>query len=333
MGLSLGLLGIGHAVGSVEIDNRDVATSLGLLPDWCQKRTGIEFRRVCGAGEDVLSLAAEAVSRALRDAGLEPTALGPETVLLHIQNGFTHFAPPAGIVLAGRLGMTAVKVIGLDGVCAEPVAALDLAVTMLQAGRCERVIISAAVDFLAYIDHSDPDTAGLFGAGAGAIIVSSVATSKSVVLEGLHWETHAEFWDLAELRVLDLRSVSTGVELDCSYYTMKGQSLYRTVLQLLPPIIDRTLVDAGWSADDIDIVISHQPNPRQLELSARRLGLNPAVIPMPGRRLGNMGPASLLVNLSMARDAGALAPGTRALLLAFGIGFSCGAVALRVNSN
>jgi 3-oxoacyl-[acyl-carrier-protein] synthase-3 len=43
-----------------------------------------------------------------------------------------------------------------------------------------------------------------------------------------------------------------------------------------------------------------------------------------------MGPASLLVNLSIARDEGRLKPGTRVLLLAFGLGFSCGAAAVEV---
>jgi 3-oxoacyl-[acyl-carrier-protein] synthase-3 len=330
MAAHLGLLGLGHALGSSEMKNSEVAESLGLPADWYLQRTGIETRRVCADGEDVLTLAAAAVRNALADADLDAGVLGHETVLMHIQNGFTHLTPPAGVILAGHLGLSGVRVIGFDGVCAEPVAALDLATTMLQAGRCQRVIISAAVDFLSYVDPVDRDTAGLFGAGAGAIILSADSVRMPLTIQGLHWESHAQHWDMGESRVRGVRQCADGVEVLSNYYTMRGQSLYRLFLQLVPPVIGETLRQAGWSREDIGLLISHQPNPRQLELAVRRLSLDPDAMPMPGRRLGNMGPASLLVNLSMARDDGRLERGTKVLLLAFGIGFSCGAVAVEV---
>lgn len=330
MAARVGLVGLGHAVGSDEVKNSELAERLGLPGDWYLRRTGIETRRLAGPGEDVLTLAAGAVRRALADAGLDPRELGHETVLMHIQNGITHFAPPAGVVLAGELGLTRVRVIGLDGVCAEPIAALDLAVTMLLAGRCRRVIISAAVDFLCAVDPDDRDTAGLFGAGAGVMVLAADPSSAPVTIGGLHWETRAEHWDMGLSPVRDVRPGTDGFALHAGWYTMRGQSLYRVFLELVPPVITRVLDQAGWAKQDVDLLVSHQPNPRQLELAIRRLDLDPEVMPMPGRRLGNMGPASLLVNLSMARDDGRLGPGSRVLLLAFGIGFSCGAVALQI---
>ncbi len=325
-----GLLGLGHAVGSTEIKNSEIAEGLGLPGDWYLKRTGIETRRVCADGEDVLTLAAGAVGNALSDAGLAPRDLGYETVLMHIQNGLTHFTPPAGVILAGRLGMSGVRVIGFDGVCAEPIAAIDLATTMLLAGRCQRVIVSAAVDFLCSVDPRDQDTAGLFGAGAGAIILSAEPADSPMTLSGLHWETHPQHWDMGESTIQGFRQEADGFALQAGYYSMRGQSLYRLFLELVPPVITETLRQAEWSREDVGLLVSHQPNPRQLEHAVRKLAIDPDVMPMPGRRLGNMGPASLLVNLSMARDAGRLSAGTKALLLAFGIGFSCGAVALEI---
>lgn len=85
MDTRVGLSGLGHAVGSTVISNVDLAKSLGLPPDWFTERTGIEHRRICGEGEDVLSLAVSAVSKACQDASLDPQELGEETVLIHIQ--------------------------------------------------------------------------------------------------------------------------------------------------------------------------------------------------------------------------------------------------------
>jgi 3-oxoacyl-[acyl-carrier-protein] synthase III len=327
----IGLSGLGHAVGSTVISNVEVAKSLGLPSDWFVERTGIHQRRICGDGEDVISLAMSAVTRACADARLDLHTLGQETVLMHIQNGFTHLTPPAAVVLAGQLGLDGVRVMGLDGVCAEPIAALDAAVCLLEAGRCERVILSSAVDFLSYINPKDPDTAGLFGAGAGALILSNdTRHDRELLIGGLHWESHTRSWQMGEIEVQQIRKSDTGVHIDTGFYEMRGQSLYRQALRVLPRVIETTLEQAKWNNDDVELIVIHQPNARLLELASRRLDLNLDVMPMPGRTLGNMGPASLLVNLSLARDEGMLKPGTRVLLLAFGLGFSCGAAAIEV---
>jgi 3-oxoacyl-[acyl-carrier-protein] synthase-3 len=327
----VGLLGLGHVIGSAVIDNEDLAASMGLPRSWFVERTGIERRQVSAADEDVLSLACAAVRSACEDAGVDIAGLGNETVLLHVQNGFTHFTPPAGVVLAGTLGMWGVRVVGLDGVCAEPVAALEMATLMLQAGSCERVIVSAAVDFMSFVDPGDRNTAGLFGCGAGAVVLSrGVGRDRGATVRGLRWETHAEHWQMGSSRMTGSRKTGRGVQIDAEFYLMHGQELYRTALRTLPRVIDGTLEDAGWSRADIDLIVVHQPNVRLLELASKHLRLDLDKMPRPGRRLGNMGPASLLVNLSLARDEGRLEPGTRVLLLAFGLGFSCGAVALEV---
>ena len=331
--------GFGHAVGEVTVSNRDVARRLGRRATWYEERTGIVQRQVSGAGQNALTLAATAVTDALKEAGLSPADLGQDTVLLHIQNGFSHLTPPAGVVLAGHLGIHDARVAGLDGVCAEPVTALDHALLMLEAGRCRRAVLSASVDFLSYLRPDDQDTAGLFGSGAGAVVLSraddrddtTAADSVAVRVRALEWETHAAHWDMGDARVRDVHQSDDGLQLSTDFYTMRGQSLYRTFLQYVPPLVQRTLDQAGWRPEDVDLVVSHQPNPRLLELSLQRLGLRPEVVPMPGRTLGNMGPASLLVNLSMARRRGDLEPGSRVLLLAFGLGFSCGAVAVEVD--
>lgn len=339
MNVPIRLTGFGQAVGGRTVSNTEVAERFGLPACWYEQRTGISSRQVSGPGEDALSLATTAVTEALQGAGLRPADLGQETVVLHVQNGFTHLTPPAGIVLAGEMGMHDVRVVGLDGVCAEPIAALDQALLMLAAGRCDRAVVSASVDFLSYLEPNDRDTAGLFGSGAGAVVLSRLEDESQpdapvggvpATVRALEWETHAAHWQMGEVAVRDVRQEPTDLELRTSFYTMRGQSLYRVFLDYVPPLVRRTLQQAGWESSEVDLVVSHQPNPRLLELSFGRLGLTPDVVPMPGRWLGNMGPASLLVNLAMAHQRGDLVSGAKILLLAFGLGFSCGAVALEV---
>ena len=74
---------------------------------------------------------------------------------------------------------------------------------MLQAGRCERVILSAAVDFLPLVDSNDQDTVGLFGSGAAAVILEQPkGRVASATLRSLHWETHPGGSDLGHIPLL-----------------------------------------------------------------------------------------------------------------------------------
>jgi 3-oxoacyl-[acyl-carrier-protein] synthase-3 len=250
---------------------------------------------------------------------------------LHIQNGLATFAPPAGVLLAALLGLEDVRVLAIDGMCAEPIPALEMAVLMLQARRARRVILSTSADFLSMIDKTDPGTTGLFGAGAGVLILEAEQDgAPASTVHSLHWETHSKHWELGRMPFLRSTPRKEHVELDVGYYTMDGQRLAKVAIRILPQVLKPVLDEAGWAREDVDLLIAHQPNAKMLEMGVRALGLNAGIVPMPVRRLGNMGPASLLVNLSVARDEGRLPAGRKVLLIAFGLGFSCGAAAVEI---
>jgi 3-oxoacyl-[acyl-carrier-protein] synthase III len=328
------ICGLGHAVGSAVVSNVDLARSVALPDDWFVRRTGIVERRVCGEGETVLTLAAQAVRQACAGADVDVCDLGDETMIIHIQNGLTQLTPPSGIALVEELGMNECRVLAIDGVCAEPIPAVEIAIVMLDTGRCDRVILSAAADFLPIVRHDDTATAGLFGSGAGAIVLSrpdEVAnTNGSSIIHASSWKTYAAYSGLGRVRVFGHTTNENGFTIQAGYYEMDGHGLARVALAVLPEVVDDVLNRAGWTKPSVSLVIAHQPNARLLSIGAQALGLGSSIVPTPVTHLGNMGPASLLVNLALAGNNGLLLKGTRVLLLAFGLGFSCGAVALEM---
>jgi len=320
------IIGAGHCLGSRVISNAALAEELGLSTGWFIERTGVVNRRVCAEGESVLSLAVQAVRNACKDANVRPETLGSDTLLLHIQNGFTHLTPPGGIVLSAALGFRNVRVLSIDGVCAEPIAALEVASLMLEKGRCRRVIISASVDFLPLIDPQDLDTVGLFGAGAGAILLERSDGPHG--LRSIDWQTDAKHWDLGLVEARDHQRDTEGVTIRVGYYQMQGTKLARVALRALPSLVARVMAEAAWAPDDIDYVVSHQPNARMLAQGIKALGLRVDRVGQPVTEMGNLGPASLLVSYSLAKEAGRISSGSRVLLVSFGLGFSAGVATL-----
>jgi len=325
MNIQFVFAGAGHSLGSRTIVNADLATSLSLPADWFEQRTGIIERRVCGEGQDVLSMAAEAITNAFHDGGLTLKEVGEETVLLHIQNGLTHLTPPAAVLVAHRLGWRNARVFGIDGVCAEPIQALETGLLLLEHGRCQRVVISASVDFQSIIDPTDQDTIGLFGSGAGAIILERDHGRPASVLKSIHLENHTEHCGLGVIPVIAVRPSEMGVSVQLGYYKMKGMQLARVALQVLPKVVHRVLDESGWTPTDIDFIASHQPNFKMLVAGTKRMNFNPAIVGTAFTHLGNIGPASLLILLSLAKQERRIVRGSKLLLVSFGLGFSCGA--------
>lgn len=327
--MGIQITGHGHCVGERLVDNKDHDVALGLPVGWLQRHTGIATRRVRSASQTVVGMAAEAVEAACKEARLELHSLGPETAILHIQNGGTRLTPPGVIQVASELGLGSVKPLGIDGVCAEPIAALEIADLMIGAGKVDRAIISASVDFMDFVDPTDKATVGLFGAGAGALVVERSVTPEGMV-RGLSWVTDTSYATAGEIPVLSVRPGVGSVSVEVGHYTMDGTQLATVALAVVPELVALVLSNAGWTIGDVSHLVAHQPNARLLEIGIRKLGLSPEKVSMPVREHGNMGPASLLVAYSQARSRALIGPGSRVLLVAFGLGFSAGVAAIEL---
>ncbi|GAB3483458.1 3-oxoacyl-ACP synthase III family protein [Nocardiopsis coralliicola] len=326
MDTSVGFAGIGHAVGSTAVRNSDIAVSLGRDADWLVERTGVLSRRVCGPGEDVVSLAARAVEHAADNAKVDLRDLGEETLLLHIQSARTHLTPSPGVVLSGQLGLQGVRVLSWEGMGAEPIAAVETAVSLLRSGACERAIVSSAADLVAYVDPQDPATAGLFGAGAAALVLSRDTVGyPEVLIRGMRWETHPQHWRLEEAELHRWQKTTHGIEMAADFYTVREKPLVREADQILPRVVGAALEQAGWELGDVEVLVHHPLNAAMLEAVRTRLGFSSDILTTSLPRQGNLGPAGLIVDLSLAWEAGRLTPGTRLLMASFGAGFSCGA--------
>ncbi|MEU1482808.1 3-oxoacyl-[acyl-carrier-protein] synthase III C-terminal domain-containing protein [Streptomyces sp. NPDC005752] len=328
--MAVGLAGTGYALGSQVVNNTELAVSHGLEPNWFVRRTGTRQQRVYADGETLFSLAAEAVGKACADAGTSPQEIGSETMLIFVQCGIPgHLLPSQAVLLAERCEISCAKLMSVDGSCTEVIPALETAVTMLEAGRCERAIVVAGQDVVNLTDPQDLSLAGIFGAGAAAVVLARDATCGTPLeLRGSHWQSHPQDWAMGTMPVHDSRPSETGFDVRTGFYTMDGFALLRTGQHVIPQVVTTVLDQAGWTVDDVDVVFAHQPNTRTLQLVMKVCGFGMDIAPNPCADIGNLGPANILATWAKAREESTLPPSTRALLLSYGIGFSCGAMAV-----
>jgi 3-oxoacyl-[acyl-carrier-protein] synthase-3 len=181
----------------------------------------------------------------------------------------------------------------------------------IEAGRAECVVVVGA-DFMSRIlDRDDRMTAGVFGDGAGAVVLTAIDEASRV-------------------GPIVLGSDGVGAELifverEEAVIHMAGHETFREAVARLAAATLQAAEAAGVALEDIDRFVYHQANGRILRAVGEKLEL-------PGERVvdciaqyGNTSAATLPLALAFSEAQGGLRPGDRVLLAAFGAGFMWGA--------
>jgi 3-oxoacyl-[acyl-carrier-protein] synthase-3 len=295
-----GISGLGCALPERVVANAPIAARLGVDDRWIERRTGITARRHVD-DERLSDLAAEAARAALADAGVDAAAVD---LVLVATSSSDELLPNAAPLVAHALGTHAAAA-DIGAACTGFLSALALASAYVEAGRAEHVLAIGADALSRFVDFDDRRTAGLFGDGAGAAVVSAGAGE-------LHPVVLRSAGEHADAIVIDRAS---------ALIRMEG---HETFVVAVASLVEATLdacEAAGVALEDIDLFVYHQANRRILDAVAERLGLpHDRVVDAIGE-LGNTSAASIPLALVAARPS----PGSRVLLAAAGAGFTYGA--------
>lgn len=306
-----GIAGLGMAVPPEKVGNEPISERLGVDDGWIESRTGIRERRRAAPDVGVTQLATEAGRHALERADLDASELDLVLVATHTQD---QLLPTASPVVAAELGATRAGTIDIGAACTGFVSALALAAGQIESGRAEHVLVVGAEVMSRVTDPDDRPTAGLFGDGAGAAIVTAggparlgpaVQLADGVVGPELIFATHED-------RLI----------------RMAGQDTFKHAVRRLSEVTEQAVDAAGLKLEDVDVFVYHQANGRILRAVGQRLRLpTERVVDCIGN-YGNTSAATVPIGLVEAEREGMLCPGARVVIAAFGAGFTWGAMTI-----
>ena len=110
---------------------------------------------------------------------------------------------------------------------------------------------------------------------------------------------------------------------------MDGREVFRNAVVGMGAAAEKALADAGWTIDDVDLLIPHQANIRIIDATTKRLGIDQDKVYTNIDAYGNTSAATIPIALSEAIDNGRLKPGAKLVLVAFGAGLTWGATAIQ----
>jgi 3-oxoacyl-[acyl-carrier-protein] synthase-3 len=302
------ILGLGAYLPSRVVTHVELAERLGVAPEWILSVCGIRERRYADPLESVVDLAEKASRACLEGMGMDPADLGG----ILVGTGTPHLQfPGVSSCLQGRLGA---KGLAFDIHLASSggLAALCMAADLT--ARYGPILVVGAECMSRVVERGhDPRTAILFGDGAGACVVGPGAEGPWI-LEDWRMDGDGAFVDALKLAPAE--------EL-----VMDGMTVIMQANRKLAGSVRDLLERNALTVAQVDLFLFHQANRNLLRQVARSLGLEEGRVHVNVDRLGNTSAASVLI--AAAEALGEAPAGTRAVLAAFGSGFSFGSMLAR----
>lgn len=113
------------------------------------------------------------------------------------------------------------------------------------------------------------------------------------------------------------------------FFKMKGNELFKVAVRSMADISAEMLEKAGYTVDDVDLVIPHQANQRITDAVASRLGVAEEKVYSNIAFHGNTSSASIPIAMDECIESGRIKEGSLVLLTAFGGGVTWGGTVVR----
>lgn len=301
------ILGVGSYQPDRVVTNDDLSQTIDTNDQWIRDRVGIIERRFADTDEKLVDMAVNAGSKAVADAGLDPSEV--DTVIVP-NCTMPSPIPNAAAQVADRIGITAPGAFDINAACAGFCYGLGVASDLIRAGSARHVLVIGAEKLTDAVDPTDRANAIIFADGAGAAVVGP---SEVPGIGPVAWGSAGDLVDTIYMR-------------DHRYIYQEGQAVFRWATTKIAPIALEALELAGLQPSDVDVLIPHQANLRIVEAIAKRLRAKGAredmLVADDIRYSGNTSSASIPMALDHMRATGTVKSGDVLLMVGFGAGLS-----------
>jgi 3-oxoacyl-[acyl-carrier-protein] synthase-3 len=236
--------------------------------------------------------------------------------------------PSTAALVKEAIGNTRAPAFDVAAACSGFVYAYATASAYIAAGMAKHALVIGAELLTRFLDYTDRGTCILFGDGAGAVVLSGSDEPATPV--GIEMTTEPQGAYMIWLPAGGSKSPPSAETVARGEHRirMEGKETYRFATRTLASTALAAVGKAGWTQDDVDLIVPHQANVRIIEAVAKGLDISMDKIYVNLDRYGNTSAASVPIALAEAVNEGRLAVGDKLVFVAFGAGFTSGAVAM-----
>ena len=315
------------------LTNEDLAAQ---FPEWTPEKisdkTGIDCRRVAEPDEFTSDLAVKA-----GEALFEKTDVAREDIdfLMLMTLSPDYVIPFTAGMIQDRLGLP--KTVGaFDSTlgCSGYVYGLGLAAALIESGRARNVLLVTADKFAPYTIEGDKSVKTIFGDGATATLIEAVdedqisEVGRGGIIGAADFGTDGSGSHNLVARTSSMRGFAgnESVSQSCPTLEMNGPEVFNFTLSTVSKHIKGFLKENEVAVDDVALFVFHQANGFMLEHLRKRMKIPAERFAVHLADTGNTLASTIPIALAHSIDQGRVPPGSKVMLVGFGVGYSWGSV-------
>ena len=321
-----GIIGMGHSYPEGILTNADLEKIVETSDEWITSRTGIKQRHKARDDEYTSQFGSLAAKQAVERAGIDVSEID---LIVCATTTPDQIMPSTGALIQAQIG--AVNAAGMDifAACSGFLYGLTMVESMIRTGQIRYALVIGAEVLTKYVDYTDRGTCVIFGDGAGAAVLGPVPEGKGILATKIKSDGRYEEQLYAPGGGTKMGTTHQTIDDGQHFFKMKGNELFKVAVRSMADISAEMLEKAGYTVDDVDLVVPHQANQRITDAVASRLGVPEEKVYSNIAELGNTSSASIPIALDECIQSGKIKEGSLVLLTAFGGGVTWGGTVLR----
>ncbi|HVU87736.1 MAG TPA: ketoacyl-ACP synthase III [Pirellulales bacterium] len=290
--------------------------------DLIYSKTGIRARHIAAPEECASDLGVAAAEKLFAEHQVDRDSI--DFLLLCTQTP-DYPLPTTSCLMQDRLALrTSIGALDFNLGCSGFVYGLSLADGLIRSGAARRVLLITAETYSKYIAPDDRSLRTIFGDGAAATLVEAADTCS---VGSFRFGTDGAGADTLMVTKGGARPENDAIKPRkrqrwSSDLFMDGPALVDFTVERIPQLVDEILATAQWARDEVDLFLMHQATHMMLDRLRQRMELDDQRLPLMLENCGNTVSSTLPILMHDLRASGRLRPGTRSLLVGFGVGLS-----------
>jgi len=314
--------GISSVLPSKFVYSKDLEEEFNLESGAIYKKTGLKLRRYFSDFDDLENCVKSAVSKALKMANksiedIDCIINASATMMQSIPYNAAH---------THRLLEVSKPIPSFDinMTCLSMLRAFDVASHLL--GVYKNILLVSSDYASAALDWSDFGTAGIFGDGATAMVLSDKGQGGILFSDFQTFSSGYEFCQIAGGGSKCPPRSYSGDYTEVANFAMNGKKLYQLSAAVLPNFIFDNLKKHGLSIDEIDHFVPHQASAASLRHIVKMLGVEEQKVINIFETHANQVASSIPSALAMLFESKRLRSGDKVMLVGTSAGLGLGMV-------
>ncbi|MGL9718020.1 MAG: beta-ketoacyl-ACP synthase III [Wolbachia sp.] len=320
------ILSTGSCLPKKTLNNDEIALMVETSDEWIRQRTGITQRHIADEGELTSDLAVSAAKDAIEKAQISVDEIG--LIIVATTTPDKTF-PSCATIVQSKLKCKNAFAFDVQAACSGFIYAVTIADSLIKANnRIKYALVIGAEIMSRIVDWKDRSTCVLFGDGAGAVVIKSVAHCNETTEHSIRGIISANLYSDGNVDVLCTNGgiSSTG---DSGKIRMNGREVFKCAVDKLTASIEETLRCNNLKIANIDWLVPHQANIRIIEAVVKKLDFPMEKVANTVDQHANTSAASIPLALDYAIQESKIKPESLGLLTAIGAGLTWGSVLLR----